>query len=158
MTREKKNKAAFLMLLCVWPGFLILANEGYSGWLLVLSYLFWLAITVFIGKFVLQEKPIRMDGCTITPIYDLPLKELGFRYNVQYERWQIGCIGAPCFIFYNPASSISTPNMIECSNFASGNDEHLVRLVHSMEEIKFVLNSCGITDGMIEKAQDVWKQ
>ena len=158
MTKENKNKATLLTLLCVWPGFLILANEGYAGWLLTTAYLLWLTVTIFIGKIVLQEKPIKLSGDTITPIYDASLKGLGFKYNVQHERWQIGCIGAPCFIFYNPATSMSIPNMIECSNYVSGNDEHLVRLVHSIEDIRFVLNACGITEGMIEKAQDVWKQ
>lgn len=157
MTKENKNKATLLTLLCVWPGFLLLANAGYSGWLLTTAYIFWLAVTIFIGKIVLQGKPIKLADGSITPIYDATLKELGFRYNVQHERWQIGCIGAPCFIFYNPTSSSSIPNMIECSNYVSGNDEHLVRLVHSIEEIRFVLNACGITEGMIEKAQEVWK-
>ena len=125
MTKENKNKATLLTLLCVWPGFLLLTNAEYSGWLLTTTYIFWLAVTIFIGKIVLQGKPIKLADGSITPIYDATLKELGFRYNVQHERWQIGCIGAPCFIFYNPTSSSSIPNMIECNNqiddiFANG--------------------------------------
>ncbi len=158
MTKDNKNKATLLMLLCVWPGFLLLANNGYFGWIITIAYLLWLTITVFIGRLVLQDKSSVTLAGTITPIYDLSLKNIGFQYNVQNERWQIGVVGAPCLVFYNPPSSNSVPNMIECYNFVSGNDEHLVRLVHSIEEIKFVLNSCGITDEMIEKSQKVWNR
>lgn len=157
MKKTNKSKIALLFLLCAWPGFIFIADAGYQGWLLTAIYILWLATTVLIGKIVLQDKTIGPVTGTTTQIYDLTLKELGFRYNVQHERWQIGCIGAPCFIFYNPPSSNSMPNMMECSNYVSGNDEHLVRIVHCIEDIKLVLNACGITDSMIEKAQDTWK-
>lgn len=157
MTKENKCKATLLTLLCMWPGFLMLANAGYAGLVLVSAYVLWLVVTLFIAKIVFRSKPIEFNEGTITPIYDVTLRQLGFRYNVQHERWQIGCIGAPCFVYYNPNSSCGVSNLIECNNFISGNDEHMVRIVHSIEEIKLVLNSCGITEGMVEKAQDTWQ-
>ena len=157
MTKENKCKATLLTLLCVWPGFFMFANAGYAGWGLSIAYVLWLAVTLFIARIVFRSKPIELREGTVTPIYDATLRQLGFRYNLQHERWQIGCIGAPCFIFYNPNSSCSVQNLIECNNYVSGNDEHFARIVHSIEEIRLVLNACGITEGMIEKAQETWR-
>lgn len=158
-----RNKIALLISLCAWPApltlcSLVLIDKGCSKLLFAVIYLVFFAIVIVIGKWLFKEKNIKQFKGQVTPIFDMTLKGCGFRYNAQHDRWQIGCIGAPCFIYYNSASSDSLPNMIECFNYVSGNDEHLVRLVHSIEEIHLVLNACGITEGMIEKAQDVWRQ
>lgn len=135
----------------------MLANAGYAGLTLIISYVLWLTATLFVARVVFKSKSIKFYKSKVTPIFDATLRQLGFRYNLQYERWQIGCIGAPCFIYYNPPSSRTMPNTIKCTNFVSGNDEHLARLVHSIEEIRLVFNACGITEGMIEKARETWK-
>ena len=156
MTKENKCKAVLLTIFCAWPGFLILANMNYSGWLLVTLYVMWVAATVSIGRYLLCGKLVRYaEGCS-TPISSEYLEAIGFSYNNKYKRWQIGCLGAPCLVFYEDVSGDGIRNLMECYNFESMNEDHFVKVVHCMEEIRLVLSSCGITEGMIERAQEVW--
>lgn len=104
---------------------------------------------------VIYNKSDKQYEETFTPIYDVTLKWIGFKYNKGMNRWQIGCIGAPCMVFCTKNSD--GVYRLECRNFNSGNDEYYVRFVKSVEDINAVLVFCGISESMIEKAQDVWK-
>lgn len=115
-------------------------------WFMAAFFVLWIIALIVVGVEVLGEDA--RQSFQITPIYDLTLKKLGFRYNVEYERWQIGKIGTLCYIYYDPATGL-----MECFNFTSGNEEHFERLVHSIEEIQMVLDACGVTEDIIEKSQ-----
>lgn len=104
---------------------------------------------------VIYNKNEAQYETNFTPIYDVTLKWLGFKYNQQMSRWQIGCIGAPCMVFCTRNSD--GVYKLECRNFESGNDEYDMRIVRSVEDINAVFISCGLSTSMIEKAQDVWK-
>lgn len=159
MNKDNVIRVILLTILCLWPILVILYKDAkpeilgysYAAWIVGLALFFYV-------EFVPKKKDVAHANKSITTICNRTLENVGFRYNVQEERWQIGCIGAPCFVFYNPASSNVMPNMMGCSNFdASGNDEHFTRRVYCIEDILLVLNACGITEDMIKKAQEIWR-
>lgn len=107
-------------------------------------------LTMIVGcAFVICEinKPsIDIERPDATPIYSVPLRKMGFRYDEEKKKWLMGGNGASFLVRLAICTHTDGKSIgyVECFNFANERNDTLSYYVTCMEDVQFVMNLCGI--------------
>ena len=127
-------------------GLIYFINQGWVDAVVFVAVI----LTMIVGcAFVICEinKPsIDIERPDTTPIYSMPLRKMGFRYDEEKKKWLMGGNGASFLVRLAICTQTDGKNIgyVECFNFANKRNDTLSYYVTCMEDVQFVMNLCGI--------------
>lgn len=127
-------------------GLIYFINQGWVDAVVFVAVM----LTMIVGcAFVICEinKPsIDIERPDATPIYSVPLRKMGFRYDEEKKKWLMGGNGASFLVRLAICTQTDGKNIgyVECFNFANERNDTLSYYVTCMEDVQFVMNLCGI--------------
>ena len=120
-----------------------------NGWVDAIVYTITLLLTIVGCALIISsvnEPPVNTEKSNATPIYSVPLRKMGFRYDEDKDKWLLGGDGASFLVRLGvrTLSDGKSVGFVECFNFAKEKGGTLSYFVTSMEEVRFVMSLCGI--------------
>lgn len=120
-----------------------------NGWVDAIVYTITLLLTIVGCALIISsvnEPPANTEKSNATPIYSVPLRKMGFRYDEEKKKWLMGGNGASFLVRLTICTQTDGKSIgyVECFNFANERNDTLSYYVTCMEDVQFVMNLCGI--------------